>query len=268
MKRIHLFEFEDQAWLPAPIRTAMTNLIVVFHKMTGTHEVIERLVLDAREKHPFSRIVDIGSGSGGAMPEVLRRINEKEDGKKVDLLLTDLHPNPAFVKKINDENIPHLQYQKDSLDATQLESAPEGLKTMVNSFHHLPPEKAGDVLRSAQESRQPLLIYEMAENKVPTFLWWLLLPLSLLILIVMSLFMTLAVRPLRRQQLLFTYLIPIIPIFYAWDGQVSMIRMYTFNDFEELLEGIKGDGYKWEMGQAKKDNGKNLGYYVLGSPIS
>jgi hypothetical protein len=268
MKRIHLFEFEDQPWLPASIRTAMTNLIVVFHKMTGTHEVIERLLLKVREGHNFSRIVDIGSGSGGAMPEVLRRINEKEGKEKVDLLLTDLHPNPDFVKKINNKNIPYLKYQKEPLDATRLESAPEGLKTMVNSFHHLPPEKARSVLRSARESRQPLLIYEMAENKVPTLLWWLLLPLSLIILIVMSLFMTFAVRPMRWQQLLFTYLIPIIPIFYAWDGQVSMIRMYTFNDFEELLEGIKGEGYKWEMGQAKKENGKNLGYYVLGTPVS
>jgi Flp pilus assembly protein TadB len=268
MKRIHLFEFEDQAWLPATIRTAMTNLIVVFHKMTGTHEVIERLLLNIREKHSFSLIVDIGSGSGGAMPEVLRRINEKEGQEKLDLLLTDLHPNPSFVKKINDKNISYLEYQKDSLDATQLESAPDGLKTMVNSFHHLPPEKARTVLRSAQESRQPFLIYEMAENKVPTLLWWLLLPLSLLILILMSLFMTLAVRPMRWQQLLFTYLIPVIPIFYAWDGQVSMIRMYTFSDFEELLDGIKEDGYKWEMRQAKKENGKTLGYYVLGIPVS
>jgi len=27
MKRIHLFEFEDQAWFPGPIRAAMTDFL-------------------------------------------------------------------------------------------------------------------------------------------------------------------------------------------------------------------------------------------------
>jgi hypothetical protein len=34
-----------------------------------------------------------------------------------------------------------------------------------------------------------------------------------------------------------------------------MIRMYTFSDFEELLDGIKEEGYQWEMRQAQKENG-------------
>ncbi len=266
MKRIQLFEFEDFTWLPKPIRTGMTNLIVVFHKMTGTSNVIADLIEKVRSKHPFSQIVDLGSGSGGAMPEVIRQINENTEAAPLQLILSDLHPHPDIVARFNKDESKNISYHPDSVDATRLKDVPQGLKTMMNSFHHMPPDKARDILRSAQEKREPLLIYEMAENNIPTLVWWLFLPLSLAILIVMTLFMTPFVRPLSWQQVVFTYLIPVIPILYAWDGQASMVRMYTFKDVEELLKDIKQDDYSWEMGQAKKENGKKQGYYVLGLP--
>lgn len=36
MKRIHLFEFEDQAWFPNWIRVLMTRYIMAFHRLIGT----------------------------------------------------------------------------------------------------------------------------------------------------------------------------------------------------------------------------------------
>jgi hypothetical protein len=266
MKRIQLFEFEDFPWFPKMIRTGMTNLIVVFHQMMGTEEVIADLIRKTRMKYAFDQIVDLGSGSGGAMPEVIRRINEAGESAPLSLLLTDLHPNPELVKRINNDEEPAVTYFSTPLDATELGNAPAGLKTMMNSFHHMPPAAAKKILRSAQENKEPLLIYEMAENTVPTALWWGLLPLSLSILFVMALFMTPFIKPLRWPQLLFTYLIPLIPLCYAWDGQASSVRIYTFADIEGLLEGMRTDDYHWEMAPAEKANGKKLGYYVLGVP--
>ena len=54
----------------------------------------------------------------------------------------------------------------------------------------------------------------------------------------MVLFMTPWVRPLSWQQLLFTYLIPIIPLCYAWDGQASIMRIYTFDDIQNFFINI------------------------------
>lgn len=266
MKRIQLFEFEDFSWLPKPIRTGMTNLIVVFHRMTGTSAVIAGLIKQIRKRHRFSQIVDLGSGSGGAMPEVMRQLNGSGEEKPLRLLLTDLHPHPDLVARFNQDAADYISYHPEAVDATNLTQVPGGLKTMMNSFHHMPEDKARKILQTAQEGKQALLIYEMAENNIPTLLWWLLLPLSLTILVIMTLFMTPFVRPLSWQQIVFTYLIPVIPILYAWDGQASLVRMYTFNDVEKLLEGIKNDNYSWEMAPAKKANGKSQGYYILGLP--
>jgi len=265
MKRIQLFEFEDFSWFPNTFRTSMTNLLVVLHKMLGTTDVLTKLITDIKERHDFKQIIDLGSGSGGAMLDVIEKLN-KSNKEPVDLILTDLHPNPNLVTRINNSQQEHIKYHEASVDATNLNDLPAGLKTMMNSFHHMPPTIAKGILKSAQDNKQPLLIYEIGENFVPTLLWWLLLPLSLLILIIMSLFMTPFVKPLGWKQLLFTYLIPVIPLFYAWDGQASTMRTYTFDDVEGMLQDFKNEDYTWEISKAKKANGKNLGYYILGLP--
>lgn len=269
MKRIQLFEFEDFHWLPKPIRTGVTNLIVVLHKLLGTSEVLVNLIEEAKNKYHFNQIVDLGSGSGGAMLDVIQQLNTEESSTPTELILTDLHPNPDFIQSIKKLNRTHVHYQEESVDATNFSRTPKGLKTMVNSFHHMPPDTAKKILQSAQKNQEPILIYEMGENFVPTLLWWLFLPLSLIILIIMVLFMTPFVRPFTWKQLLFTYFIPVIPLVYAWDGQASTMRTYTFEDIrDDLLGEIEdSDHYVWEISKAKKKNGKNLGYYVLGYPV-
>lgn len=78
--------------------------------------------------------------------------------------------------------------------------------------------------------------------------------------------MTPFVKPLTWRQIVFTYLIPIIPICYAWDGQASLPRIYTLNDLDALLDGLGSESYTWAKGHAKKENGKKLGTYLLGLP--
>ena len=268
MKRIQLFEFEDYSWFPNWMRACMTNLIVVLHKMMGISEVLSYLIARVLKEKNLSKIIDLGSGSGGAMPEVLTALHEIGDFSHVALVMTDLYPNQEAANKFNKNTQDKISYSETSVDATDLLNAPNGLKTMINSFHHMSPTAARKILKSAKDNNQSLLIYEMAENKMPLLLWAILLPFSLVVLMIMTLFMTPFVRPLTWRQLVFTYLIPIIPICYAWDGQASFARMYSFDDVDELLEGLESSSYYWEYGLAKKSNGKKLGTYIVGYPIN
>ena len=119
MRRVQLFEFEDFDWFPTSFRTAMTNLINVLHRMVGTADVLAGLLKDVHARQPFSQIVDLGSGSGGAMPGALEKLNEgREDA--VSLKLTDLHPNPAFIKEVGTGKYPNVTYHTESVDATNL----------------------------------------------------------------------------------------------------------------------------------------------------
>ncbi|GAB5554718.1 MAG: hypothetical protein Sapg2KO_43090 [Saprospiraceae bacterium] len=234
--------------------------------MLGTSEVLARLITDVKEKYDFDQIVDLGSGSGGPMPEAIQFINQNKGHQSIKLLLSDFHPNPAVVQSFNRQNSSSIRYHESPLDARNLNTTPDGLKTMVASFHHMRPAVAKEILQSAEQSKQPILIYELAHNNIPLLVWILLLPLSLSILILMCLFMTPFVRPLKFSQLLFTYLIPVIPLIYAWDGQASLMRTYTFSDIKNLIGNEDSSDYVWEMDDATKENGKKSGYYVLGYP--
>jgi hypothetical protein len=267
MKRIQLFEFEDQNWFPNNIRIGLTRLIMVLHKMLGLADVLSERIGHALTKSENSTIVDLGSGAGGAMPDVLELVKNKEGFEKTNLILSDLFPNSATAASINDLNDPSLKYETQPVDATQLNNAPSGLKTMINSFHHMNPTNAKRILNSAAENKESLFIYEMAENKIPVVLWWLFLPLSLVIMIIMVIFMTPFVKPLTFHQLFFTYIIPVIPISYAWDGQASMPRIYTLHDIDTLLMDVNSDNYIWEKGPVINKKGKKQGYYVLGTPV-
>jgi len=207
----------------------------------------------------------LGSGSGGQMPEVLESLRAQTNNEQLQLTLTDLYPNKEAIDKY--KTIDHVIYHEQAVDATDFTSAPAGIKTMVNCFHHMPPDAARQILTSAQENKQALLIFEMSDNKIPFLVWLILLPISLIITMLMAIVLTIFVRPMTWRQLVFTFIIPIIPICFAWDGQASMPRIYNHADMDLLLEALpKTEGYRWEKGFGEGKNGKKMGIYLLGLP--
>ena len=229
--------------------------------LAGLAAVLSRVLREER----LDRVVDLGSGAGGVMPEVLDRIRQQAGLADVKLLLSDLYPNRDTVEAIRAQGRPELSYRAESLSALDLEGAPGGLKTMVNCFHHMRPAQARAILESAQRHRQPLLVYEIAEPPVPFALWCLGLPLNLAFVALLALLLPPFVRPLCFRQLFFTYVIPLVPLFYAWDGAASVPRVYSRDDLGELLDAIRCDEYAWETGRAEK--GEGTGFYLLGRPV-
>lgn len=268
MKRIQLFEFEDQPWFPAWMRIALTRVIRVLMKMMGTTKLSAKLIKEKMNECEASQIVDLGSGAGGVMIDVFEEMKSEDKNSTPNLILTDLYPSREHINYVNQLDYKKLSYKEESVNALSLETTPDGLKTMFNAFHHLRPSEAKEMLQAAAKSKSPVLIYEMADNSIPLVLWWLFLPISLVIVAIMCLFLTPFVRPLTFKQLIFTYLIPIIPIAYAWDGQASYPRIYTFEDIKELLQEIDQSSYSYEVEYLKNHKGKKQGYYIFGCPKS
>lgn len=261
MKRIHLFEFTDFAWLPEVLRRCITRLIIVMHDLLGTSEKMAGLVAKALKTSGTSTIVDLCSGSGGPMPEILKLLHGEHDMQNISLVLTDLYPDLETAEIINKRDDNHIKYLTDPLDATQALTSMHGVHTLVGSFHHMKPEDAGNILANAQVSREPICIFEISDNSTPIWLWWITFPINFF----MTFFITPMVRPLTWQQLVFTYLIPVIPLCFGWDGAVSNARTYTLSDLEELLGNLESDNYQWEKGIIE---GKTRQIYLLGYPDS
>lgn len=256
MKRIHLFEVEDLGWFPNWMRQSMTRCINVIHGFLKTDEKVSKIISDTLEKSPQNQIIDLCSGSGGPMIDVTQKLRAQE--KNVTLTMTDLYPNLDFAKAINAKD-DGIHFETEPVDATKVGPERKGLRTMICSFHHMPPKQAKAILQSAADDKQPIVIYEISDNSIPNFFWWLPLPINFL----MCLFITPMVKPLTWYQIVFTYLIPIIPMAYAWDGAVSNVRTYTHDDLDELLKDIDYKDYVWEKGVVEEQMKK---IYLVGYP--
>ena len=234
--------------------------MVVMHKLLGTHQELANLINRGLKYAAEPAIVDLCSGSGGAMINVANILKADYNIKNLTLTLTDLYPNKELASKINQNNGGNISYISTSVDATNVPSDLIGVRTMVCSFHHMNPNTARSILKNVTISKQPICIYEISDNSFPILLWWIALPLNFLT----TFFITPFVRPLTWQQIIFTYLIPVIPIFFAWDGAVSNARTYTLQDLDVLLKGLETEDYKWEKGTI---TGRVKKIYLLGTPM-
>ncbi|WP_350293956.1 hypothetical protein [uncultured Croceitalea sp.] len=257
MKRIHLFEFEDLKWFPNWIRICMTRLIMVMHKKFNTSEDMAKLLAKLIKQTNTSKIIDLCSGSGGPMLDVISHLKNIHKIKNVELILSDLYPNLEAAKRINQTD-DSISYRTIPLDATNLENDTKGILTMVGSFHHMKPQVARNILVEVQKNNQPICIMEI-NKKFPIVLWWFFIPLS----IILCLFITPLVKPLTVKQIIFTYLVPIIPICFAWDAVITSGRIYRMEDLDVLLKGLKTEHFTWEKGIIKGSSEK---IYLMGHP--
>jgi len=257
MKRIHLFEFEDQAWFPALWRDSMTKLINVLHGLFKTHETLAAVLEKALVKTGDKKLVDLCSGSGGTMPDVLKILKQQPNLSDVSLTLSDLYPSKKIANTIN-ESENGIRYYDKPVDASAVPTDLKGFRTMVCSFHHMKPAVAKEILRNAKDDKEGILIFEISDNRHPNIMSATAFPIN----IISSLILTLFSKP-SLGQLFFTYLVPIIPICFAWDGAVSNVRTYTMADLDILLEGLQDDTYVWEKGIEK---GKSNMPYLIGYP--
>jgi hypothetical protein len=262
LKRIHLFEFEDYSWFPNWLRICMTRYLNAFHKILGTSEVLAGLLADVINQTQRNKILDLCSGSGGPMIDVVHDLREKHNLKDITLSLSDLYPNLKAAGEINMKSGAGIKYITESVNATNINKDMDGIRTMVCSMHHMKPEVAQKILKGAKESQQPICIYEISDNSAPIAIWWVAIPFAFL----MVFFITPIVRPMTWQQLVFTYLIPLIPLFIAWDGAVSNARTYTIEDMSELIKGLESETYKWEMGTIPGRGGKKV--FLKGTPAN
>jgi hypothetical protein len=128
MRRLNLFEFGDQQWFPQVLRDAETAYLAVAYRLLPlARPWAERIstVLDPGEP---AEIVDLCSGSGGAMPLIIAELEAR--GHKVRARLTDLYPN------LKSAAHPHIQWLAEPVDATRVPPKLGGVLTigLLNSL--------------------------------------------------------------------------------------------------------------------------------------
>jgi len=251
LPRLQLFEWMDCAWYPAWLRCYQTDsLLFTWRRFAPRKEIVEQLVY-LLERSNAGGIVDLCSGSGGPVTAVFKDVRQRS-GKDLSLTLTDLYPNRQLPCEGG------VTYWPEPVDARAIDGRLTGVRTMFGGFHHFSPPQAREILRDAGRSRQPIAVFEMTRRSVP----------GLVLIILNSLFGTLLFTPFYRpfswRRLLFTYLIPLVPLANLFDGIVSVFRSYGEDEMLELAGDASVEGYEWKSGVL--GSGPAVLVYLTGLP--
>lgn len=258
MRRLHLFEIEDQTWCPGFLRDAMTDYLRLVHRVSRPYRGVARRLQAALTQTGTHRVIDLGSGGGGPWLEL--REEFEADGFPVEVCLTDRYPNLSAFEKIEADSQGRVQTHKTPVDATQVPPELDGFRTLFSSFHHFPPEQAQAILRDAAQQRRGIAVLEATERSPRALLLMGIMPLMVLILMP-------AVRPFRLSRLFWTYLVPILPLAIFFDGIVSCLRTNTPAELRAMTDELALPGYRWDISQVKHEKSPIPVTCLLGTPI-
>jgi hypothetical protein len=251
MRRVHLFELEDFDWVPRPIRDGGTDLLDLAFDRLGFYRGVAPRLLDVLSATGSDRLVDLCSGGGGGTLGMRALVRDQRPD--VELLLSDRHPNEAGMARVAALNDPRIRYRTEPVDAMAGGGDIVGVRTMSGALHHFPPDAVRQLLAGVVARKAPLAFFDVAASpgirKMPVVLAPLAMLFNMTLLFFGSLFLVPLARPFRLSRLLFTYLLPAIPVLVAWDGTVSALRAYTPEELLELARSVPGgDGYTWGSG--------------------
>jgi len=257
MRRIQFIELHEQPWFPSTLRNEITDALQCGSEILKAYASISTLLQRALDAMRSRSIVDVCSGSGGPWLELSQKL--RRDTAAYRILLTDKFPNLAAFENVKAASANGIDFHRSSVDATKVPVGLDGFRTMFSSFHHFPPAQARAILQNAVDAKQGIAIFEVTSRTASAlgmmFLWFL-----------TPFVFTPSIRPFRWSRLLYTYVLPIIPLVLLFDGLVSCLRTYQPRELRELIKDLTAPEYRWEMGEQSGTFGGLPITYLIGCP--
>jgi hypothetical protein len=255
MPRLQLFELHELAWFPACWRNLFTDFMTFYAARFRPFSRAPAILAAALDQAGTNHLLDLCSG-GGTAAIALKAALDATRGAPIRVTLTDKYPNlPAFeaaARRCPGE----VDFVTEPVDATDVPAGHEGFRILLGSFHHFPPATARAILADAARRRCGIAVFEYTERRL---LWVLPLLLTPGLLWCTTPFM----RPMTWQRLLWTYLLPVVPLVALWDGLVSVLRSYTAAEMLALASG--NDTYQWQSGHLRSLGASRV-VYLVGLP--
>ena len=262
MRRVRFIELHEQPWFPSSLRDEITDALQFGLNLSKAYAPIAPLLRGVLDSAGSCSVVDLCSGGGGPWLELSRKLQSRKlqgggPGLQIShIWLTDKYPN---LRALENAGAPseNIAYYPSSVDAMKVPSELRGFRTMFTSFHHFSPEEARAILQNAADAGEGIGIFEITRRAPLTiglmFSW-----------VVMLFVCTPWIRPFRWSRLLWTYLIPIIPLVFLFDGVVSCLRTYRPQELREIVDNLTASEYQWEIGE--HSSGRVPITYLIGYP--
>jgi len=263
MRRVHFIELHEQPWFPSSIRDEITDALQFGLILLNAYAPILPLLQRALASSRSLSVVDMCSGGGGPWLDLSSKLQSRllQGGAPClhisHIWLTDKYPNRRALENAGAASENRITYYPHPVDAMKVPSELKGFRTMFSSFHHFSPEEARAMLQNAADAGEGVGIFEITRRGPSTiglmFAW-----------AAMLFVCTPWIRPFRWSRLLWTYLIPIIPLVLLFDGVVSCLRTYRPPELREIVDKLTAGEYQWEIGE--HSSGSVPITYLIGYP--
>ena len=254
-----LFEFEDQAWLPAAIREGMTDYLRFILNSGNFYEPVSPLLLQLLQATGADSIIDLCSGGGGTIQQIQKNIAQ-QFSRQVSFTLTDIFPNIPAYEFIQQQSGGSIRYCASPVNAASVNTNLKGVRTIFSAFHHFDEVTATHVIQDAVSAREGIAVFDGGDRNI-------LFGIAILLLHPIAFFLfTPFFRPFKWSRLLFTYIIPLIPFCTVWDGIVSVTRLYQPHQLLRIARRTAETGYSWQAGKVKNKYGMQI-TFLLGYPL-
>jgi hypothetical protein len=252
LRRLQLFEILDQAWCPRAVRHGATDYLEAITSRGDVYRAIQADFFRAIMDCGAERVIDLCSGGGGPWLSPGWRAALAKHAP-LTVVLTDKFPSDVLSARLGVDL--HLSCVNFPVDAASVPESLRGFRTIFSSFHHFPDTVARNVLEDAVRCGDGFAMAEVTSRTPRALATMLLMP-------IFDWILTPRMRPFRWSRLLFTYLLPLIPLVVLWDGIVSCLRTRTPEELLILTSSFPQ--FNWTAGYAQ--GGWLAPVYLIGVP--
>lgn len=242
LPRLQLFEFNDLAATPAPLRDtiveSLSRALSWGRILAGMVPHLRRFLAESRA----TEILDLCAGAAGPAA-ILASELERASPAPPRIVLTDLYPRVEAWLAARARHPAVIDYVAEPVDATAIpEPIARGrVRTVINAFHHFPPALATAILRDAVATSRGIFVSEPMDRNPLDFLSF--APAGLPALAAAPLL----TRKDHAAKAMLTWATPIAILASLWDGLVSTMRMYREDDIRAMVAPFGGH-WRWEFG--------------------
>jgi hypothetical protein len=231
-KRWHLFEFDDQSWLPNTLRQLYMNIL-------GSNKFrvrpFKRRLIEDLQNEKIRIIHSLCSGNGNFVFLLYTLLQEQ---KAIKFILSDLFPLTSEYKRLKSLTNGDIDFIDSPVDATKIQPTFGEWFLMAGSLHHFRENDLELIFQMVIDNKGTLI---MMENHNRTYAQALKL---LLVLPIFTVFVSIFSKPFRLIRLVFGVILPVVPMMILVDGIISNFRSYKKVDLDSILYKLSNaNGY-------------------------
>lgn len=217
----------ERSWCPVFLRDYLTDFLSFFNIYSGVYAPAALKVLELMQKNHEKQLVDLCSGNGLYMLRFLKDLNCPQ----VKITLTDLHPhrNSELVNITTNGNI---NYHQQAVSAISAIKEFQGIHLMFSAMHHFDEKDLSKILQCAIDNEQTVAFFDYSQRKIIMEF------LAVVCGVVLLLLTSPLIHPFSWKRLLFTYIIPLVPIILFTDAIISRLRAYQLSELNDLLQKL------------------------------